>query len=128
MSENGAAVNGDVAKCNNTQQRVTTKVRWRTKFGELMPIVRVDCFYSLSCREKLSEKPNRQRTEASGVDLTGPKSFISLLSGPYWRLSRLLIDPFRTVSEQVFSETRIQPVPSLCVRTRAKGFRSSPRS
>jgi hypothetical protein len=35
---------------------------------------------------------------------------------------------FQTVSEYVFSETRIQPVASLCGRTRAMGFRSSPRS
>jgi hypothetical protein len=57
MPENGDAVNGDVATRNTTQQRVTTKVRWRTKSGDFMLIVRLEGFYSLSClEEKLSDK------------------------------------------------------------------------
>ena len=59
VPQNGEAVNTDVATRNNTQQHLTTKVRWRTKSGELVPIVRVGYLYSLYCLEEVFSETQR---------------------------------------------------------------------
>jgi hypothetical protein len=107
MPENGAAVNGDVATCNNTQHRVTkTKERLRTKPGELVPIVQADSIHSPSGRDCLKSL-GRPQTEASRVLKTGRKSSISMsvLTKRNVKTPRRLL--FRQSLEEVFSETEL---------------------
>src|SRR5215210_4227877 len=51
------------------------------------------------------KSPEKLRTEASKPDETGPRSSISLPRTTKLEVSDTTLTPFRTVSEEVFSET-----------------------
>jgi hypothetical protein len=76
--------------------------------------------YSRTAERNCLKSPDSFRIEASEVDETSRKSSVSLLGNPKMEAPGATLDPFQTVSEEVFSESRIPLAASLCVRTGAK--------